>query len=454
MLRAQRRALIARFEKQAEVELQQLRKEQLQRHEQEQAAKAAEHAQKERQVQADRKRRDDQLKAQEEHALREKEIKDRQAATVAAAAAAKADEEDKRAKAVAAVEAAVAAAPGARKDPKFQQKHEAWLAGPSTEWSEQPVALWHGEEDTYLKEILRVLSVFEYVENEAKRFREDSSVKKMRMDARRHINKAVNQVSRTIMQAHTKIEQVSSALKLLGTMNNPAPLAFGMHLTATLFMDQADQTVSPNPELAFGVAVVIIGITATSPNPTLMRDVVLGAFYRHCIYTRPHFPTRRKGEDPDLFRRRIGFKEGESEADFLLRARGSIHLLAAMFQMHLPSLKLPGLENVSNPFPIDYAWTFLSRIANRRQRHVTPDVVMSFLETAGYGLSQAYGSQFAKLMVVLKKAVLMHPSPYAQTLPLTNVVILVEEYEKNGNRYITVPEGRNLPLHDQASKVN
>lgn len=434
-LRAHKRRLIGRRERQKKTErLQQEQREQ----EQLQREKAAAQGEEQKRLQQLQRQRDEERRQLEERRVQaEEQYRKKQLE----------EEKIRRTSEQKAAEAVAAASLIPKGDDKFRAQYKAWMDGPSKEWVEDPTALKNGQRDLALEEITRILTNFSSLQAAADLFRQDASMKRPRLIMKKTINKAVNQISCTVSQVLWIIHQLSNVFQEVRTLNHSNARSFALHEISSRLVTEADSTVANNLDFAFGVGAIIVGVTANAENVLEMRDVMLGAFYHHFPFTRPHFPSRKKGEDQNAFRFRMGYLDEEKEEEYSRRVRGCMNLFGAVFQTELSSLKTQ-FPVPDNPFTLDYAWTWLARIVNRRQKTLAPDVVNAFLETAGYRMSQVYKSQFSKLVQSMRIAMLTHASPYASRLSLTNLEVWIDEFEKNGCQVIQPPSGRNLPMRD------
>jgi len=185
---------------------------------------------------------------------------------------------------------------------------------------------------------------------------------------------------------------------------------------------------------------VIVGVAANAENVLKMRQVFLGAFYEHCIYTMPTYGRKRAGESQEEFRKRIGYREGEKSEGYMERACGCVSLFAAVIQT--------GPTYGNNAFSLDDGWKWLARIVNGKQSSITPAIVYAMLETAGYSMSNRYRRQFAKLMAMIQKVVVLGAVKSAPNGPTNRLDAFIEEYVSNGCSISKQPEGRNLPATD------
>ncbi|CDF34371.1 unnamed protein product [Chondrus crispus] len=166
------------------------------------------------------------------------------------------------------------------------------------------------------------------------------------------------------------------------------------------------------------------------------------------MYTTPAYSRRPKSESTEDYRRRIGYKHAESAESYLERSCGCVSLFAAVLQtekIYGPAQRIPG---VSNPFSLDIGWTWLARIANKEQHAITPAITIAFLEVAGYYMSQRYRKQFAKLIAMVQRAVVLKAAKSAPPGPSSRLDTLLEDFIRAGCTFPKPPHGRELPAKD------
>jgi hypothetical protein len=111
---------------------------------------------------------------------------------------------------------------------------------------------------------------------------------------------------------------------------------------------------------------------------------------------------------------------------------GIVALYAAIVQ----TTALPHSYGISN------GWTWLSRILNTPPRRITPLLLHTFLEVAGYDLYKQYPNQMPKVMRVLIQDVLPR-MPEAAVASVTRLQLFLEETViKSGT--IPMPSGKHL----------
>lgn len=302
--------------------------------------------------------------------------------------------------------------------------------------------------DSTPTDVKQVIDLWNEVCDEAEPFRKDPSVKKVRMDIKKQINLMSNQIAASVKHVSQKVVSLSNVLRHSHSVAGNGGEAFTMKQIAMRLVQESDGSVSLNRTAAFAVGAVIVGVTAACRDPKRMRDVFIGAFYKHSIYTIPAYGRRLEGESAEDFRYRIGYKDGETPEGYMERACGCISLFAAVMQTDQVLGQAQSWASTPNPFSLDIGWTWLARIANKEQRSITPAIAFAFLEVAGYSMSLRYRKQFAKLMAMLQKAVILNAAKGAPKGAVSRMGILIEEFIAAGCSFSTPPKDRELPAKD------
>lgn len=304
------------------------------------------------------------------------------------------------------------------------------------------------EVDGIPEDVARIVTVWNKLCHEAEPFRRDASMKKPRVEMKKQVNLMVNQIAASIKQVSTKVANLLTVLKNAKAGGGAAGEAFAMKEVSQRLISESDGSVALNRTAAFAVGSVIVGISAGVQDPSKMRDVFLGAFYKHCVYTTPAYPRKHKGESTDDYRLRIGYKDGETPESYMERSCGCVSLFAAVLQTDKILGPAQRWQNVSNPFSLDIGWTWLARIANREQRAITPALTFAFLEIAGYCMSERYRLQFTKLIAMVQQAVVLKAVKSAPPGPTSRMDSLLEDFISAGCTFPKPPEGRELPAKD------
>jgi nucleoporin GLE1 len=109
---------------------------------------------------------------------------------------------------------------------------------------------------------------------------------------------------------------------------------------------------------------------------------------------------------------------------------GILSLYAAVTQIEFPG---------THPHGIGNAWSWLARILNLKPKRITAQLVLSFLQVAGYRLLQVYNRQFRKMLLLIKEEVLQR-LPQESLASATRLQLFVMDYEQAGG-VIAKPKG-------------
>lgn len=304
------------------------------------------------------------------------------------------------------------------------------------------------EENPPLLHVQTALKTWKDVSAEANAFRQNPSMKKVRLTIKKQVNLAVNQIAASVKQVSGKVRDLCRVLRDTKRMGGSAGEAFAMKEVAERLVNESDGTVALSKTTAFAVAAVIVGVAATAEQVEKMRDVIFAAFFNHCMYTMPRYTRRKRSETIDDYRSRIGYKDGEEAESYLERMCGCVNLFGAVVQCEQVYTGSSSAREVRNPFSLDYGWSWLARVVNIEQHSITPAIVYAFLETAGYPMAKRYRRQFAKLMAIIQKTVVLKAHSAAPKGPTSRLDIFIDEYVSAGCVIRNAPEGRILPVTD------
>lgn len=274
----------------------------------------------------------------------------------------------------------------------------------------------------------------------------EPDTKRLRLSLKKAINLAGNQVAASERQVAKSVQAMVRALRTAAAAGVPAH-AFAVGEVAERLVGEGG--TAARGAAVFAVAAVMAGVAAHAPDRSSMVGALRGAFLARCIYVAPASARRGPGDTDADWRARIGSRDGEGAEGYINRMAGFVGLFAALVvTMHARGG--PRLER--SPFTPDEGWTWLARIVNGKQRSITPAIVVSFLENAGYGLSRMYGKQFAKLMGTVKVSVLEGAVAGTPPGPRANLEAILREFGEMGNRFKDVPEGMVFPESDAVNE--
>lgn len=258
----------------------------------------------------------------------------------------------------------------------------------------------------------------------------DARVKKRRMELRMEINRRVGQVSNAGQQVLLVIKELLTLSNSVWTQEGQDMLHYCVYTMATKFIEQAETQIRSHAPSAFPYGQTVADLIGTLP---AFKNVLMALLFQRCPYIIPRYPPRLPGQDEAEYRRTLGYKEGEADGAYYERMSGMVALYAAVIQ------STPLRLNVTNPYDIKFAWLWLASIMNMRPRPITPYVIASFLDIAGYRMAHVLGKPFLDLMhFALTTFIPMIPS--VSISPKTRLKMFVEAVLERGGR-MEAPEG-------------
>jgi GLE1-like protein len=297
--------------------------------------------------------------------------------------------------------------------------------------------------------VAMVNRLWAHISTEAQSFRDDPAMKRPRLLLKKRVNLAANQIAASVKSVCIKIGDLVGTMGEASRSGVPTALSFTMREIAERLVAEGAGSVALSRSAAFAVGAVIVGVVAQSPDPEMMRNVVLGAFYAKCIYVIPTFARRHNGETVESFRSRLGYLPDEAADAYIERMCGYVSLYAAILQT-VGVLGPRGLViEMNNPFSLADAWTWLAKIINsKKQRPIMPDVVMAFLDISGFEMSRKWKTAFAPMVLSLVQSCVDNAAKGARPGAKSRIVVYVEDFTRSGNKVIKPPAGKVLPASD------
>ncbi len=116
-----------------------------------------------------------------------------------------------------------------------------------------------------------------------------------------------------------------------------------------------------------------------------------------CPFAIPRYVERKPNQSVDQWKIDQGYQidsDGvpEAESAYTERMSGILSLLGAIMQSS------PTVLGAANPYGIDSAWLWTASVLNIRPQPITPYLICSFLDSAGFALLLRYGESFVKLL--------------------------------------------------------
>ncbi len=221
----------------------------------------------------------------------------------------------------------------------------------------------------------------------------DPTIKKHRMEIRMTINRRVGQVSNSA-------EQVLAVIKeLMELANNEWKkgakfLHYASYIMAVKFIEQAETQISLHAPSAFPYGQVAADLIGTIP---AFKDILMAMLIKRCPYIVPRYPPKLPNQSDIQYKIDLGYKHGEQgitedESSYTERMSGLVTFYAALVQ----SVPLRPMND--NPYDVKYAWIWLVAFLQMPPRPITPYVLASFFDIAGYRLLSFYQEDFLKML--------------------------------------------------------
>jgi len=300
-------------------------------------------------------------------------------------------------------------------------------------------------EDEYLfgstsarAEAKRVEDLVGEVEQRAKKFETDASQSSARMQIKKSVNRAINQISASEKQVMNKMGELHQTIQRAEVTGTHA-LAFCEHIIAERLVAEGAGQVMLHPRSSFPIAMVTAALMAVYPT---IRDLVVAHFHRASVMTVPMHARRTTGMSDEEYSEKMGRKRGESVEIYQKRMCGYVSLYAALVQTELPE----SLGIGANPYGIEHGWRWLARVANMKPRNLTCMAIDAFLDIAAFSLSSRYGRQFHKLMQALLDNVLPTVPSKAPPGPTSRLETFLKEILEK--RAVDAPKGKFMPYAD------
>ncbi|XP_057322592.1 mRNA export factor GLE1-like [Microplitis mediator] len=240
-----------------------------------------------------------------------------------------------------------------------------------------------------------------YAEN-FKEFLQSSTSKKLRFFFQRAINLPINSLT---VGSGSELTETYDKLRSVFEGQVPTSIDYhseGIHFCKNLFakavLQQGENLVSTKPEMAFGLAAVIVTLCNDIPD---LIELLLAHLRISCPYLCPVLLDQSEGQSPEDYKRSLGYKfiDGtiEKKEFYLNRMSGIIKLYAAIIVA-----RLKRNENRRHPHGLENAWSLLNVLINFKlvPEHVDAiaTVIHDILQTCGSSMIKENPSQLKILI--------------------------------------------------------
>ncbi|KAG1699270.1 hypothetical protein DVH05_014187 [Phytophthora capsici] len=395
------------------------------------------------QAREDERRREEEQREKEEEALRreederEKALQEAKEKEEAAEAQRKAEEEVEEAQAKAKAQAAERAL-AQKKQQEEREKEKAAKHAAAKEAAAQA--------KKYVEEGHQCIKRLEELHRHTTEILDspDPSVKRIRMQIRREAG-ACNQIAAAPSAIKNVVSKIQQLLQMAKT-SGEAYFKFALDMVASNLSKQVEGRA--DYKSCYPIAHVIKMSCVQTPELT---DVMLGYFYKTCVFTIPDNPEKHASQTIAEYKVSVGFQKAvgdSSDPDGLehvteyTRRMTMISAVLAAVRQTTPwdgSPSPPGLE-------LGDCWTWLARLINEPPHLMTGALTLTILEVAGFELLRTYKKQFHKLLVLIAREVCPRLSKNAKTGAANaagQLEMFVNQYHAN-RCTLNEPDGRKL----------
>lgn len=248
------------------------------------------------------------------------------------------------------------------------------------------------ERPAALAKLAAVMEASQKSRDAAARAKADTTpnLKTARLKVRMDINKRVSQICSDKKQVFFVIRDLLGIFNDAWKDHGSDLLHYCFELTAQKMLEQAETQIAIHTPSAFPAAQVCVDLGGIQP---VFMAVLLTRMFDRCTYAIPRYVPRKPGQTDVEYRQSMGYAgEGELEQAYRDRMCGIIALYGAIMQTK------PLRKGLQHPHDLSHAWTWIASILNMSPRPITPLLICSFLEVAGYELAAMYSKNFPSLM--------------------------------------------------------
>ncbi|KAL3660941.1 hypothetical protein V7S43_013957 [Phytophthora oleae] len=272
----------------------------------------------------------------------------------------------------------------------------------------------------------------------------DPSVKKIRMQIRREAG-ACNQIAAAPSAVKNVVSKIQQLLQMAKS-SGEAYFKFALDMVASNLSKQVEGRA--DYKSCYPIAHVIKMSCVQTPELT---DVMLGYFYKTCVFTIPDNPEKHASQTIAEYKVSVGFQKAVGESS---DPDGLEHVTEYTRRMTMISAVLAAVRQTTpwdgSPSPpgleLGDCWTWLARLINEPPHLMTGALTLTILEVAGFELLRNYKKQFHKMLVLIARDVCPRLSKNAKTGAANaagQLEMFVNQYHAN-RCTLNEPDGRKL----------
>ncbi|KAI9142967.1 GLE1-like protein-domain-containing protein [Paraphysoderma sedebokerense] len=293
-----------------------------------------------------------------------------------------------------------------------------------------------------LKEYEELIAQLNKIKTDAEAYIQQRNLKRWGLQSRTNVKRRIGQVTNDTREIERVAKEIS---EILDSSKQQGELAYAWLLNrmAKQFAEQAEAEVSVKIEAAFPLAHVIVLILSRHPS---FVNIFNARFMKRCPYVVPRYPKKppplpsdseavtRKKQMKEFRYKEKGDGEYESEERHVERMNGLLAVWLAVAQTK------SYVNGVVNPLGMPTVWRWFARLLNMPPRRITPALITTFLQVAGYNFLNTYTSQAQKLISYVESDMIPRIPDKAVAAKTRLELFLKDEYKNFGGR-MNPPKG-------------
>ncbi len=267
----------------------------------------------------------------------------------------------------------------------------------------------------------------------------DEVTKSKAMEVRMAVNRRVGQIANSRRQISDIVQQLKQTISGMRSLYPDSGAEYTITLIARKIVDQAESQICLHTPSSFPIAQAVVDLSVQEAS---LLPILVHMMHTRCPYLIPKFVTRSTDQTDVEYKLALGYLKSddgtlESDAAYYERMAGIVCLFGAITQAE------PTIRGVSNPVGLPRGWNWLARVLNLKPEPITPFLICSFLESAGYKLWRLQGDVFAKLLRSIKTQIL-DLIPESAVAAKTRLDIFISEFFSRSPPSLPEPKGHAL----------
>jgi len=278
----------------------------------------------------------------------------------------------------------------------------------------------------------------------------ESALQQYRFALKFAINNPINLLNEkdksTLVEGFRKLDSMLTGAMVqtpkgqISINNHPEANTWSKLRIAEKLIDRCDK----QPEIAFYAAALVIALWQKYPD---FGEIFLARLYKECPFLFPQMPKKLNNQTNEEYLQSWGYRLNENnvaESYSLYQGRTS------KFALLMCAVWITFPKSLPHPFGIEFGWKYLCNVLNTPPDTVYLHLLDRVLGVAGAAMHQTYGSQFVKLMFLMRDHYLTKLQSQRNQLDEESIAIFdrlrdsVASFFKEGR--FAEPKGR-LPMN-------